>query len=1202
MKKRALIVLFFACILLGATGLTEYLFYRQDEAVWVQNFENRLHKQEKWADDILKSFRDSVQIEQEDCEKDVIFLGFHEGKLFFWTDELMGDKELYRLLTQSGNFVKLGNTYYEVRHKCYNVQDYFALLRIKDAYPYNSKYVKDKFGSFLKIAEENASLVEILPAGVAGAHLIRDNNKVPLFSLIYDKAYKEQGANYVLIILYLISFLCLFHVYDALLKVTVSWKKQLLIFVGFVVLLGSIRGFMLHYEIPSCIYRLPIFMDHVSEGLLVTSIGDLLLSTFCIFNVIYITFYNIKINYGNELFRRYRYLIACLLLFAIFLYVDFYNFAIDLVVANMSVHLNVAQLIHVGVASIIAFIAISLGGLVILYGIFGSVFFLHHFLSFKSMMRITTLVCLVLWGVSDLLELYTNFWDCFFIWGITMIVTANKYLLKRDIQQSVYMLGIFLLSVYIVMITKKYEHYKEQRQRLEYATELIEERDYNFEKYLVELNHTICSSTVLAFWAELGNDVQAEMFLQTNLLDMKGYNYYSDITFCREGDRLVLADKGNQCDCRAYFDQIIKSAGYRLGQTNFYAIRVFDGFVTYIGRFHFGDVDLFLRFDAEKDEGGIGYPQILSRKSGIVNDPVYTYSYAKYLKGELVSSSGEFVYGKKLKHWGGNKGTGVLMVDKDYYSHMLVAVDDYNTLIISLPERMFALYYMNALYTFLVCMLLASYGLFFNFNNNSAFSKGTLKARIKNSVISLIFLLLVLLTALSIFINTKSFEGRHKAKAIEFLKYVNRELEQLDCVDRMQCPDIVNTLSNMSELLMIDINIYSLDGELVATSRPDIFELDFRGSLINPRALQAINKQGATSYIEREDIGELNYMAAYMPLVLDNGKTYILNVPYFAQNDELNLDIIIMVVITVNIAIIMMVVAFVLSGLLAERVTKPLKLVNDKLRKMRIGGKNEKISYKDKDELGVLVQEYNNMVDKLEESISQLARTERESAWREMARQIAHEIKNPLTPMKLNIQFMLRSLQMEDTEKFKQRFKDLSAMLMEQIDNMAATASTFSDFAKMSVTHNEVLKLDEVLRNCSLLFENTIATIHYDAESNLNVYADREQMRRVIVNLLKNAEQSIPVERQGEVWITLKGIGERVEIRIKDNGCGIPEDIQKKIFEPNFTTKSSGSGLGLAICRRIIENFGGEIGFTTTLGVGTEFYIIMNKYDAQDKD
>ena len=189
MKKSALIVLFFAFMLLGATGLTEYLFYRQDESVWVQNFENLLHKQETWADEVLKSFRDSVQIEQKDCEKDVVFLGFHEGKLFFWTDELMGDKELYQRLCRSGNFIKLGNTYYEIRHQRYDVRDYFALLQIKDAYPYNSKYVKDKFGSFLKISEENASQVNVLPAGAKGAHLIRDNNKVPLFSLVYDKDY-----------------------------------------------------------------------------------------------------------------------------------------------------------------------------------------------------------------------------------------------------------------------------------------------------------------------------------------------------------------------------------------------------------------------------------------------------------------------------------------------------------------------------------------------------------------------------------------------------------------------------------------------------------------------------------------------------------------------------------------------------------------------------------------------------------------------------------------------------------------------------------------------------------------------------------------------------------------------------------------------------------------------------------------------------
>ena len=434
----------------------------------------------------------------------------------------------------------------------------------------------------------------------------------------------------------------------------------------------------------------------------------------------------------------------------------------------------------------------------------------------------------------------------------------------------------------------------------------------------------------------------------------------------------------------------------------------------------------------------------------------------------------------------------------------------------------------------------------------------------------MIFVLFVLLTTLSIYINTKSFEGRHNAKAIDLLKYVNKELERLDCVDWNKCPDILQTLSNMSELLMIDINIYSAAGELVSTSRPEIFQNNFDGVLINPRALKQIREKGATSYIEQEKIGELEYIAAYMPLVLDNGKSYILNVPYFAQSDELNLDIIIMVVITVNIAIVMMVLAFVLSGLVAERVTKPLQMVNDKLRMMRFGGKNEKIVYNHKDEVGMLVQEYNNMVDKLDESIEQLSRSERENAWREMARQIAHEIKNPLTPMKLNIQFMLRSLQMEDPEKFKQRFRDISGMLIEQIDNMAAIASAFSDFAKISVAHSEIFEIDELVKNCTLLFKNNVDVLECEANSGVRIFADKEQMRRVIINLLKNAEQSIPDGRPGKIKVTVRKVDHKVEVRVKDNGCGVPEEIRKKIFEPNFTTKSSGSGLGLAICRRIV--------------------------------
>lgn len=209
----------------------------------------------------------------------------------------------------------------------------------------------------------------------------------------------------------------------------------------------------------------------------------------------------------------------------------------------------------------------------------------------------------------------------------------------------------------------------------------------------------------------------------------------------------------------------------------------------------------------------------------------------------------------------------------------------------------------------------------------------------------MIFVLFFILTALSIYLNTKSFEDRHRSKATELLKYVNKELEALECVEYTECQDILNVLTNMSEILMIDINIYSQKGMLVATSRPEIFTAGFAGYLVDAEALKSIVDDGSMSFVKEKHIGELNYMSVYMPLVLENNKSYILNVPYFTQNDELNLDIVIMVIIAVNIAIDVMVLAFILSGVVAERVTKPLQLVNDKLKQMRIGGKNEKIVY-----------------------------------------------------------------------------------------------------------------------------------------------------------------------------------------------------------------------------------------------------------------
>ena len=207
MKRKAFIVLFGAVLLLMATALTEYLFYRQDENTWVERFESRLHEQERKADHLLATFRDSVDIDSEEWEEDLIFVGIREGRVFFWTNEIIGDRHLSELLTSGRNFTKIGNTYYEIRRKRYKDIDYYALLRIKDDYPYTGKYIKNNFGKFLNISEENIGQVEISTVTVEQGHLITDKDGMGLFFIVYGDHYKERASNYLLLSFYLLFFL-----------------------------------------------------------------------------------------------------------------------------------------------------------------------------------------------------------------------------------------------------------------------------------------------------------------------------------------------------------------------------------------------------------------------------------------------------------------------------------------------------------------------------------------------------------------------------------------------------------------------------------------------------------------------------------------------------------------------------------------------------------------------------------------------------------------------------------------------------------------------------------------------------------------------------------------------------------------------------------------------------------------------------------
>ncbi len=278
---------------------------------------------------------------------------------------------------------------------------------------------------------------------------------------------------------------------------------------------------------------------------------------------------------------------------------------------------------------------------------------------------------------------------------------------------------------------------------------------------------------------------------------------------------------------------------------------------------------------------------------------------------------------------------------------------------------------------------------------------------------------------------------------------------------------------------------------------------------------------------------------------------------------------------------------------ISGRLTAPISMLSERLASVGVGRKSEHLSYRGHDEIGELVKQYNQMVDEIEESAQKLANSEREYAWREMAKQIAHEIKNPLTPMKLNVQQLFKSWN-DKVPGFEKKLERFTKNQIEYIDNLSSIASAFSAFAKMPGTNAIELNLIDQIKTSLELFKNTdniTFRVKWPHESKVIIFADREQLNGVFSNLIKNGIQSIPPGREGVIKVSVDVLSNKVIVAIGDNGSGISEDIKKKMFTPNFTTKSSGMGLGLSIVKKYIESSGGRIWFESEADKGSVFYV-----------
>ncbi|MEM6866339.1 MAG: ATP-binding protein, partial [Bacteroidota bacterium] len=271
-----------------------------------------------------------------------------------------------------------------------------------------------------------------------------------------------------------------------------------------------------------------------------------------------------------------------------------------------------------------------------------------------------------------------------------------------------------------------------------------------------------------------------------------------------------------------------------------------------------------------------------------------------------------------------------------------------------------------------------------------------------------------------------------------------------------------------------------------------------------------------------------------------------------------------------------------------------LQTISDKMNQTDLTRRNEKIYIEDSsEEIKKLVDSYNSKIDELEESATKLARSEREQAWREMAKQVAHEIKNPLTPMRLSVQSFVRKFNPKSNDA-EVKIKEFSNSMIQQIDTMSNIASAFSNFAKMPAQQNETLNLVNIVKLALDIFNEDY--IHFICdEEEIVVKLDRTQLIRVITNLVKNAIQAMNSVKSPRILVTVASEADKVKISVADNGIGIADDVKEKIFEPKFTTKTSGMGLGLGMVKSIVENYNGTISFASQVGKGTVFSVKFPK-------
>lgn len=1109
------------------------------------------------------------------------FIYFND-ELLLWTDNDVPLPIIYSNILDN-SLVKLPNGFYLIKNKKVgdSITIYMSLL--KKEYSINNNYLSDSFNPRFNLNGKEAIKISFEKTNY---NLIIDN-KVLVYLDFSD--YCPESNTFISYILSLLYFIIIFFIakYISVLLVKKlrinNIVKTILLFITY-----SFVYITLHYiQLSYLFYNSDFFSLINITSLPINSIGEILIVQIFLFLFVK----TIKISpIGSKL--KYSYILLLIPAFWIYLY--FIRFLLQ----SYDNIVSLADIIKFNIPILILISQLILGSYT-LYLFIRRIF--SELCGDRRLVKLDyILLSILLLGLS--LYLYDSLSNpqIFILVSslyILLIVISSEIRVKNKSSSVLFVIIVIILFSIFNGVMIYSQNYKKERIYTEEALRTISrDDDKGAEILLLEIEDSILNDSILESKLIIETNEDLEQYITNTYLRDLNKTYSTEILICYNDDMLLVHSKENSIMAKDYIgSRLSKSLNVGKSKSIF---RENKGLTEKVYLVYFETKKpkrtkvILIDCIKKKASKEMGYPDLLinqEAKEDVLRTDLS--NYGVYRNKRLVLQIGNFNYppllDKEFNTW----------YSSDGFSHYLIKNEKSNTVWVgSIKEQTLSDILSLPSYLFLISsIVLLFFQIIIKPKRFLLIKNITLSNSLQTTLIGVFLVSFIVFGTMSVKYFLRLTDNTNKDILMEKTQSISYSLESYFENENLESDDLYYELVELSNIFLTDINIFDRDGFLLNTSRPKVFSEGIISRLMNPDVFFQFNNGSVPMVSQEERIGNRDYTASYMPIETEDGMLGYLHVPYIIQQKKIEDKVLEFVSAYINVYILWITLALILSILLSNFITRPLRQLQERLKDIKLNQRNEKIKWSRQDELGNLIMSYNSMVDQLEESIKLLKKEEREGAWREMARQVAHDIKNPLTPMKLSIQ-QLQRLQNADIVKFHERFQDLSPALIEQINTLSQIASEFSDYSKDNRGLNDITDISECIKSVVEVFEgqeNTRIYFYNENESNILVIGDKQQYIRVFNNLIKNSLQSLYGKDQGVIEIMLRQEDNLCKISIKDNGYGIPKENQPKIFSSEFTTKLDGSGLGLSIVKGIIEIVGGRIDFVSEEGKGSIFHISL---------